>query len=530
MEGRLKPLGRRGWGMLLLILVFAGCLRGWRLGEPAEFACDEMYYVPAAYTYVVGTHDTNELHPPMGKILIADGMRLGLQLRHLGFFVLNSACWRITPLLCGLGVVALTFFLAYRLSQGSLVVAELASFLVASDFLSITMSRLAMLDMVLSFWILLGSWFACLYIGEDESKQKSFIYILACFCSFGVAVAVKWSALCMAGTCFVFLCLGYRKKLSRGGAPLVSSETFALPETEAVSLTVATPAVLSPTSSGGNDASLTAAELTASVPALLNSETSPLTMAEPPASTSELPNGEAVATASAEHVASAGNAQFVWAMGRLLLLFAVIIACIYTIAYVPQFLREGFNYETLNNIFFAYYRVLFMHLNPKMAVNYNLAPCWAWPLGLIPMLVFAKNNAVQISSVTICGSIVFWWFGGYQTLKSLFVGWRFGDTNVLFTAFMWLSSWLFWILSIGGFLFYLLPGIPFMAVATAEALERLVEAKKHKLVGLYLLLLGSALALYYPLLTYIPISNVFMHRLVPMWLVDFLELFRQFFH
>jgi hypothetical protein len=48
--------------------------------------------------------------------------------------------------------------------------------------------------------------------------------------------------------------------------------------------------------------------------------------------------------------------------------------------------------------------------------------------------------------------------------------------------------------------------------------------------GLYLLLLGSALALYYPLLTYIPISNVFMHRLVPMWLVDFLELFRQFFH
>ena len=42
---KLPPLGKCGWGMLILLLLFAGFLRGWRLSEPFENAGDERYYI-----------------------------------------------------------------------------------------------------------------------------------------------------------------------------------------------------------------------------------------------------------------------------------------------------------------------------------------------------------------------------------------------------------------------------------------------------------------------------------------------------
>ena len=57
---KLPPWGRRGWDMILILLLFAGVLRGWRLSEPANLLGDELYYVAASRTYLLNLHDLNE--------------------------------------------------------------------------------------------------------------------------------------------------------------------------------------------------------------------------------------------------------------------------------------------------------------------------------------------------------------------------------------------------------------------------------------------------------------------------------------
>ncbi len=44
---------RAGW-VLLCLLVVAGCIRGFRLGQPESVYFDETYYVAGAQDYLAG--------------------------------------------------------------------------------------------------------------------------------------------------------------------------------------------------------------------------------------------------------------------------------------------------------------------------------------------------------------------------------------------------------------------------------------------------------------------------------------------
>ncbi|WP_067201504.1 dolichyl-phosphate-mannose--protein mannosyltransferase [Microbacterium sp. XT11] len=213
------------WFAPLVVTLLAAVLRLVNLGHPHQLAFDETYYVKDAWSlWTLGYEGTwgenaNEafitlqqlpldpkgafiVHPPLGKWLIALGMAIGGPD--------NSVGWRLATALLGTGTVLLTYLIARRLT-GSVVVATVAGTLLAIDGLGIVLSRIALLDGILTFFIMLGVLFVLLdrervlpLIGQSDADAPDPMWgrvvwrrpwLVAAGLAFGAACAVKWSGL-----------------------------------------------------------------------------------------------------------------------------------------------------------------------------------------------------------------------------------------------------------------------------------------------------------------------------------------------
>ncbi|WEK60381.1 MAG: phospholipid carrier-dependent glycosyltransferase [Candidatus Microbacterium colombiense] len=223
----LDPDWRRSirWLAPLVVTALAAVLRLIGIGHPHQLAFDETYYVKDAWslwtlgyegTWGEGANDaflTGQdlplsdlgsfiVHPPLGKWLIALGMALGGPE--------NSAGWRLTTAILGTATVFLVYVIG-RMLSGSIVVATVAGTLIALDGLSIVMSRIALLDGILTFFILLGVIFVLLdrrrtiplLERRDPDAPDPFWgpilwrrpWLIAAGVALGAACAVKWSGL-----------------------------------------------------------------------------------------------------------------------------------------------------------------------------------------------------------------------------------------------------------------------------------------------------------------------------------------------
>ncbi len=168
---------------LLFVTIFGGLLRWVRLGEPKAVVFDEIYYAVDAQSLLQSGVEKSSIenvetallnsntnlfldqgafvaHPPTGKWLIAIGEYL---------FGLTPFGWRFSAAVFGTMLIVLTFFVARRLLKSNLF-ALLAALLVALDGLAIVMSRIALLDGFLIFFILLSLLF--ILIDIDKTKLK----------------------------------------------------------------------------------------------------------------------------------------------------------------------------------------------------------------------------------------------------------------------------------------------------------------------------------------------------------------------
>ena len=183
--------------ILGLILSLAAMLRFWNLGTPASLVFDEVYYVDGARDYLAGgvevTNGAAEfvVHPPLGKWLIALGIAI---------FGDTSTGWRVAAALIGTLSIALIYLVARRLF-GSEYLALIAAGLMTIDGLHLVMSRTALLDIFLMFF-LLASFLALLY----EKHLATAIFL-------GLALATKWSAVYFIIAIGIYLVFTNRKKL-----------------------------------------------------------------------------------------------------------------------------------------------------------------------------------------------------------------------------------------------------------------------------------------------------------------------------
>ena len=210
------PWGRLDWGLLAGVTALGALLRFWRLGYPHRYVFDETYYAKDACLYLGHTlaychapapattagalgigSEQSFVHPELGKWLIAAGEKL------IGY---SSLGWRIPSALFGTALVALVFLIGRRLF-GRWGGAS-AGFLAAIDFVLIEQSRLAMLDIFLAFFVVLGFLFVVLeherVVGAGSSRDLR--WRVAIGLAFGAACAVKWSgAFALAGAAALVL-------------------------------------------------------------------------------------------------------------------------------------------------------------------------------------------------------------------------------------------------------------------------------------------------------------------------------------
>jgi predicted membrane-bound dolichyl-phosphate-mannose-protein mannosyltransferase len=155
-------------GPIAALLAVAAGLRCYRLGDwPGQLIGDEGWYVQDARVILglplpdlkgLPAHpmsgiDPNAEHPPLAKLIMAGSMKL---------FGNTDIAWRIPSVVLSTLGILLLYLIVQRLG-GNRRLALFAAFVLAFDNLSFVQGRIAMLEVYLITFILLGTW---LYLSE----------------------------------------------------------------------------------------------------------------------------------------------------------------------------------------------------------------------------------------------------------------------------------------------------------------------------------------------------------------------------
>ncbi|MFD8753199.1 dolichyl-phosphate-mannose--protein mannosyltransferase [Kitasatospora sp. NPDC059577] len=216
-----------GWLGPVAVAVFAGILRFTNLGQPHAIIFDETYYAKDAYALWHGGYeiswpeDANTtimtpgaavpyraapsyvVHPPVGKWIIGAGEQL---------FGMNPFGWRFAVALLGTLSVLMLARIARRMFRSTLL-GCVAGLLLSVDGLHLVLSRAALLDLVVMFWIVAAFGFLLLDrdrtrgllaerlggVADPELAQRLGLgwrpYRIAAGVCIGLTCATKWSGL-----------------------------------------------------------------------------------------------------------------------------------------------------------------------------------------------------------------------------------------------------------------------------------------------------------------------------------------------
>ena len=165
---------------IIAVAAIAGGIRLWGLSQPADLVFDELYYAKAGCVFIGGSDTTcrvesddehywvenkwdmgSWVHPPLGKWMTGMGIKA---------FGMSSFGWRLPSALSGT-LVAVMVALIAQLLFARPVWTFVAGTLIALDGINVVMSRVAMLDVHLSFWIVLG--FLCLVLDRRWIDRRT---------------------------------------------------------------------------------------------------------------------------------------------------------------------------------------------------------------------------------------------------------------------------------------------------------------------------------------------------------------------
>jgi dolichyl-phosphate-mannose--protein O-mannosyl transferase len=162
----------------LMATLFAA-LAWWRIALPPMHYFDEIHYVPAARKLLEHIR-ANPEHPIMGKTIIAGSIALFGDL---------PMVWRVPSVIAGgIGLFAFGRFVWFvsRRQTATLV----ALVLLATNFMWFVLSRIAMLDMFMAMFVMIGLWqFAAAIDLQHGARWR----LALAGISLGLALGTKWS-------------------------------------------------------------------------------------------------------------------------------------------------------------------------------------------------------------------------------------------------------------------------------------------------------------------------------------------------
>ena len=199
----------RAWP-IAAILTFALSIRLWRLSLPTGYIFDEVYYAKNANSLLSSAVELDAqgqaefvVHPPFGKWLIAIGIR---------FFGNEEFGWRFASAIFGTLSILLIYLIVKKLFNSEFL-SITAALLMAFDGLNLVMSRVALLDIFLMFFILLSIYFLII---NNLWLSGSAI---------GLALSIKWSAAFLIPLVILFVVV-YNKVTFRNLFKVISQFTL----------------------------------------------------------------------------------------------------------------------------------------------------------------------------------------------------------------------------------------------------------------------------------------------------------------
>ncbi len=166
---------------------------------------DEIYHARTAYEYLHGLYSYENTHPPLGKILISVGIRL---------FGMTPFGWRIIGTLFGIAMVPIVYLFGKRFTK-STPAAALVCTLFAFDFMHFTQTRIATIDVYVTFFVILMYVFMYKYVClsfYDTPLRKTLVPLGASGVCMGLGIACKWTGIYAgAGLAVIFFATLYRR-------------------------------------------------------------------------------------------------------------------------------------------------------------------------------------------------------------------------------------------------------------------------------------------------------------------------------
>jgi dolichyl-phosphate-mannose--protein O-mannosyl transferase len=179
-----------------ILFVVAIALFAPRLDVPNGYVFDEVYHAYTAGQYVAGNHDAYLWntkaprehaaymwnHPPAGILFMAGGVTIWGD---------NPFGWRIASAMFGATGVVLAYLLALAITRRKNV-AVIAALLLLIDGLYLVQSRIGMLD-IFGTVFMLGAFYTLYgYLTSPPEKARGYLVRLGLF--LGLAIATKWNA------------------------------------------------------------------------------------------------------------------------------------------------------------------------------------------------------------------------------------------------------------------------------------------------------------------------------------------------
>lgn len=166
---------------------------------------DEIYHARTAYEFLTGRTTYETTHPPFGKILISLGVAI---------FGMTPFGWRIAGTVFGILMLPLLYLLGRNITRERFF-AGLSCLLFAVDFMHFTQTRIATIDVFVTFFIILMYYFMykyCQMSFYDTSLKKTFLPLGACGIAMGFGIASKWTGVYAgAGLAVLFFATLYRR-------------------------------------------------------------------------------------------------------------------------------------------------------------------------------------------------------------------------------------------------------------------------------------------------------------------------------
>lgn len=153
---------------------------------------DEIYHARTAYEYIHGLYSYENTHPPLGKFFISLGIRM---------FGMNPFGYRVMGTLFGIAMLPLIYLFGRGFTRSRFAAAVICA-LLSLDFMHFTQTRIATIDVFVTFFIMAMYYFMHLYTKKsfyDTSLKKLLQPLFLCGICMGLGIASKWTGV-YAGT------------------------------------------------------------------------------------------------------------------------------------------------------------------------------------------------------------------------------------------------------------------------------------------------------------------------------------------